>query len=155
MSQLFAWGGQSTGASASASFLPKNGSIGLYKTSSALFVHLYMGSSQNRTKVSINCCENLLFTCLLQKKWGTLSRMSHSFHNVRPHPPRAPHSRARELAVGSWPARPGSTPASFPGRVSITHQAQRIWICQSAVIDKAKFGFKLSLSGCVFTWTHQ
>lgn len=136
-------------------FLGKNGCISLYKTSSALFVHFYTGASQNRTKVSIKCCENPLFTCLLQKKWGTLLRMSHSFHTERPHPPRAPHSRARELAVGSWPARPGSTPASFPGRVSITRQAQRISICQSAVMDKAKFGFKLSLSGCVFTWTHQ
>ena len=100
-------------------FLGKNSYIGLYKTSSALFVHFYMGASQNRTKVSINCCENPLFTCLLQKKWGTLLRMSHSFHTVRPHPPRAPHSRARELAVGSWPARSGSTPASFPKDIFI------------------------------------
>lgn len=43
----------------------------------------------------------------------------------------------------------------FPGRVVYNSPGTKNLNLQLAVTDKAKFGFKLSLSGCVFTWTYQ
>lgn len=64
---------------------------------------------------------------------------SYSPYNPVPHTQKAPN-RARQVAIGSQPAKPGSIPPYSLGLVFITGQLQRIWTCQFAVIGKAEFG---------------